>query len=143
MNQLVDMVQAFLEPGESPTTSASKVVVQRQYHVNLSPARNFTMVQRAETPYWKERGWQQVDGGFAGMFETAFGSWQGYVKVSPSGRIEVFIENPPVELQRHSHWQCFRAREGRWFFIHATTPVPDVSAGILSTEKTLTEAFQL
>ena len=143
MNQLLDVIQGFLEPNESSTTPPAKVVVHRQYLVDPSSTRTRTVVQRAMTPYWKERGWRQLKSDYLGNFQTKFGSWQGYIYVSPSGRIEVYIENPPSELEKHPHWPCFRARENGWFFIHATTPVRDVSAGILSTEKTLTEAFQL
>lgn len=143
MNQLLDLIQGFLEPNESSATLKGKVAVQRRYFVDPSNTRIRTVVQRAQTPYWKERGWQQQGSDFTGRFQTQFGSWPGYIKISPSGRIEVFIANPPSKLESHPHWPCFRARENGWYFIHATTPVRDASAGILSTEKTLTEAFLL
>jgi len=143
MNRLLNLLHGFLESSESSSLPTAKVAVQRQYLVDPLNARVRTLVQRAPTPYWKERGWQQQGPDFVGSFQTRFGSWPGFVKVSPSGRIEVFIRHPPDALQRHPHWPCFRVRNDGWFFIHPTHDVPDVSAGILSAEKTLTEAFQL
>jgi hypothetical protein len=143
VNSLLGLIQNFLEPDEKLAAPPAKVLVQRQYFSSQSGSTSRLLVQRAPTPYWKERGWQQRGSDFAGSFQSRYGTWPGYITVSPSGRIEVFISNPPSVLEKHPHWPCFRARENGWYFIHATKPVPDVSAGILSTERTLNEAFQL
>jgi len=100
-------------------------------------------VRRAETPYWRERGWREEGGGvYRGYFPTPEGDKHGCVIRSPAGRVEVFIHEPPTALAWHRHWPCFRAQGNGWFFVHPVTEVPDVSAGILAVEKTITEAYE-
>jgi hypothetical protein len=98
------------------------------------------LVQRDQRPYWEQRGWTSQGGEYLGYFRTRFGSWKGKAEASPSGRIDLFIQDPPDALKGHSHWVCFRSRLGGWFFIHTNEPIEDLSSGILTIEKILTEA---
>ncbi len=99
------------------------------------------VVQRARLPYWQERGWEERRSEYLGKYQTRHGSWRGRITVSPAARIEVFIENPPTILTKHPHWKCFQWRGNNWYFVHAPTPIPDVSAAILGIEKTINEAY--
>jgi hypothetical protein len=76
------------------------------------------------------------------VYQTRFGNWSGYVMLSPGGRVEVFIHNPPAVLERHPHWPCFNKRSDGWYFIHPIRPIADVSAGIINVEKIITEAYE-
>lgn len=104
--------------------------------------RKSTLVKRTPRPYWDEHGWRREGGKYSGLYQTRFGNWAGYVTVSPSGRVEVFIQHPPAVLEQHPHWQCFFQRHNGWYFVHSTSPISDVSAGIINVEKTITEAYE-
>jgi hypothetical protein len=106
----------------------------------LPTGRSAFVVQRDKRPYWEQRGWTCQGGEYCGYYRTAFGSWKGKAKISFSGRIELFIQNPPKILENHSHWPCFRSRLGGWHFIHTNEPITDLSSGILAIENILTEA---
>jgi hypothetical protein len=113
----------------------------RDYPV-LRRAGSRIMVQRNPRPYWEENGWTKKGCVYSGEYRSRHGARSpGHITVSPGGRIEVFISNPPTRLQRHPHWHCFIKRHGDLYFIHPQTPVTDVSAAILSVEKTLNEAY--
>lgn len=129
--------------GQNPSTQ--RVQIRRRYVSADSGARpsNAIVVKRDPRPYWEEQGWRHQNGAYVGSFQTKFGSWPGHVVVSPAGRVDVFIHNPPAALQRHSHWPCFRPRNDGWFFVHPSTHLTDVSAGILGVEKTITEAYEI
>ncbi len=143
VNAVLKFFQNFLEDPEIRDSSPT-VVVRRQYVPSQSGRGTPSLVvQRAPTPYWEERGWRQQGSDFLGMFQTPFGSWPGCLRLSPSGRIEVFVQNPPSALQRHPHWPCFRLRSDGWYFVHPVTVVPDISAGILGVEKTINEAYAI
>lgn len=130
---------------DPPKPPAQLVQVQRQYVPAGSGSRRSpaVVVKRDPRSYWEEHGWRHENGTYTGNFQTKFGNWRGQVSVSPGGRVEVFIHNPPEALKRHSHWQCFRPHNDGWFFVHPNSPVADVSAGIISVEKTISEAYAL
>jgi hypothetical protein len=146
MNKFLRAIHRWIEePGEARRSEPS-VAVLRQYIPSSSSSTRSgsrTVVNRIPRPYWEERGWRRDGGTYAGTYQTAFGSWQGYVTESPSGRVEVFIHNPPPVLERHPHWQCFNKRNDGWFFVHPVKRVADVSAGILGVEKTINEAYEI
>lgn len=126
-----------------PSTTPPPVPAQMKTFPRARRLAPPIIVRRDSRPYWEERRWQRNGQEYSGNFQTRFGSWQGFINVSPGGRVEVFIHNPPTVLQRHPHWQCFQQRDNGWFFIHPTKSVPDVCAGILGVEKTIIEAFTL
>ena len=136
-----------------PVSSIPKVVVLRTRPAPLGAERDavlprrtrvaFVSVRRANIAYWEERGWKKQGDHFSGPIKTPQGSWQGRATASPSARIEMYIKDPPSALNRHAHWPCFRPQGGGWYFVHPVTSVPDVSAGILSLEKTINEAYAI
>jgi len=129
----------------TPEPSVPKVVVFRHRPSNspaLRPAGSRILVQRNPRPYWEENGWRKQEGVYTGEFITRFGRWHGSITVAPSRRIDVYIWNPPAALEKHPHWPCFRKRDDGWFFIHPVAPVTDVSAAILSVEKTINESYE-
>jgi len=126
---------------QPPPPKVVLVQERRASPTSLPPARSRILVQRVPRPYWEERGWRRAGRRYDGSYQTAFGSWRGYVTESPSGRVEVFILNPPHVLQNHPHWPCFNKRADGWYFIHPVTPIADVSAGIINVEKTINEAY--
>jgi len=42
----------------------------------------------------EERGWHKEGGTYHGDYSTRFGTWPGMITVSPSGRVEFFIQDP-------------------------------------------------
>ena len=100
-------------------------------------------VQRSQLPYWKERGWKRLFGKFRGYFRTKYGSWRGEATLSPGGRVEMFIFNPPALLEGHPHGICFMDRGGGKYFVHTSDNNHDLSSGIIRVEQILTEAFKL
>jgi hypothetical protein len=137
-------IQRTIESAFQSEPPAPKVEVLQQYTIQPTGSRRGrrTLVKRIPRPYWEEHGWRRERRNYQGNFQTRFGSWAGYVTESPSGRVEVFIHNPPEVLKRHSHWQCFNQRDDGWYFVHSVRPIADISAGIINVEKTITEAYE-
>lgn len=144
---LLRRIQRWVEAaaGDGWSTPRVTVVQHRRATHPLAPGlgRPRTFVSRTPRPYWEERDWRRDGHVYHGAYHTRHGSWSGRVTVSPAGRVEVFIKNPPKVLARHPHWNCFNQRDGGWFFVHPVTPVADVSAGIIAVEKTIDEAYAL
>jgi hypothetical protein len=136
----------FLDNLFAAKPSAPSVVLVQQRASNSPAVRSAgprILVHRNPRPYWEERGWRRQGRRYEGTYQTAFGRWSGYATESPSGRVEVFIRSPPSALERHPHWQCFNKRTDGWYFVHPVTPIADVSAGIISVEKTINEAYAI
>jgi hypothetical protein len=111
---------------------------------NATGKTGVKVVERTELPYWQQRGWKKTHGRYSGYFRTKYGSFLGKATMSPSGRIEMFIKDPPECLSNHSHWPCFMLRERGWYFIHNNRAGHfDLSSGLLDVENILTEAYQL
>lgn len=98
------------------------------------------LVQRDTRPFWQQRGWKQNERDFHGYYRTRFGSWRGKAKVSPSGRIDLYILKPPEALQAHPHWQCFNSWTGKWYSIHHHGAA-DLSSAIIEIERILTQSL--
>ena len=145
MSNLIHNFQRWVESAFAPGRVAPKVEMRKQYAIRPPPPhvlRKSTLVKRTPRPYWDEHGWRREGGKYSGLYQTRFGNWAGYATVSPSGRVEVFIQHPPAVLEQHPHWQCFNKRHNGWYFVHSTSPISDVSAGIINVEKTITEAYE-
>jgi len=111
---------------------------------NTAGKTGIKVVERTELPYWQQRGWKKTNGRYSGYFRTKYGSFLGKATMSPSGRMEMFIKEPPDCLSKHSHWPCFMLRESGWYFIHNNRAGHfDLSSGLLDVENILTEAYQL
>lgn len=127
--------------GKYPSPRCFKTVAKSS---NSAGKTGLKVVARAELPYWQQRGWKKTHGQYSGYFRTKYGSFLGKAIVSPSGRIEMFIKEPPECLSNHSHWPCFMLRENGWYFIHNNRAgFFDLSSGLLDVENILTEAYQL
>ena len=102
------------------------------------------VVKRSEKSYWKQRGWKKVFDKYHGYYRTSYGSFKGEATVSCSGRIELFIINPPACMRKHSHWACFMKRSKDRFFIHSNkNGLFDLSSGIMDVERIIKESFEL
>jgi hypothetical protein len=101
-----------------------------------------THIRRRELPYWQERGWQRAGDTYTGTYQTRFGSFLGRVEDRGYGQFRFYIVAPPPEVQRSSHWACFTPRGSNAYHVHMSTRPADVSSGILTIERLITEAFQ-
>jgi hypothetical protein len=101
-----------------------------------------TIVERTPSPYWVETGWERNGGNYKGNYVTPQGRWRGSITVSPGGRIEAYILNPPAALKEHPHWHCFMKRESGWYFVHTAEPIQDVSSVIITVEKIIKQAYE-
>ncbi|MBX7255924.1 MAG: hypothetical protein K1Y02_06150 [Candidatus Hydrogenedentes bacterium] len=97
-----------------------------------------TVVQRDQRPYWQQRSWSRNGPAFYGYFRTQHGSWEGKAEQSPSGRLDLYIRDPPELLRFHHHWSCFSKQKHGWYSIHHTK-MSDLSAEILAIETILME----
>jgi hypothetical protein len=100
------------------------------------------VVQRREIPYWQQRGWTRETNVYTGNYQTPYGAFVGWIEQEHSGHISFYLYAPSQEIQRHSHWTCFQHRGNDWYLIHMAREPRDVSSGIITIEKLLTEAYQ-
>lgn len=105
--------------------------------------RQVVVVQRREIPYWQERGWLQDGRIFRGAYQTPYGSFVGYIEQERSGRLNFHLHNPPHQLRDHDHWTCFQHRGSDWYSVHMAKEPRDLSSGIMTIEKLITEAYEL
>jgi hypothetical protein len=94
---------------------------------------------RIGVPYWKQRGWTLRNGMLVGEYRAGERRVRGTVKLEP---LEVLVHNPPPELRRHSHWQCFHSRGDGWYRVHLTIVPWDPSSAILYIERLLHESLK-
>lgn len=99
-------------------------------------------VIRHEIPYWEARGWVRSGSRYTGNYQTPYGAFQGHCEQRGPGFFRFFIEHPPPELSRHHHWVCFRQRSRHRYEIHLARQPADVSSGIMTVERLLTEALE-
>jgi hypothetical protein len=100
-------------------------------------------VVRREIPYWQERGWKR-DGAnaYSGSYQTPHGAFQGWIEQDSSGHLRFFLYSPSNEIRRHSHWNCFQHRSDGWYSVHMGKQPKDVSSGIITIERLITEAYE-
>ena|SRR5580692_8590273 len=99
-------------------------------------------VIRREIPYWQERGWKRSGREYTGLYQTPYAAFHGRIEVAWSGGISFYLYNPSQEIRSHSHFICFASRDGDWFFVHMARRPKDVSSGIITIERLITEAYQ-
>jgi len=99
-------------------------------------------VERRKLPYWQERGWQRNGRILTGSYQTRYGSFQGSIEERSAGHIDFFLYSPSREIREHSHWVCFQHRGNDWYFVHMGRAPKDVSSGILTIERLITEAYE-
>ena len=99
-------------------------------------------VERREIPYWQERGWTRHGDRYTGSYRTPYGTFQGRIEEGRSGSINYFLLSPSREIRNCSHWVCFAPRGGDWYLVHMGRRPKDVSSGIMTIERLITEAYQ-
>ncbi len=95
-----------------------------------------------EYPYWKENGWRRFNGEYAGHFVSDFGRWRGVINESYLGKFNFYIFDPPKELLKGSHKACFTYKGNSRYFIHFSKKPRDVSSGIITVEKLISDSFR-
>jgi hypothetical protein len=99
-------------------------------------------VERREIPYWRERGWTRNGRIYTGSYQTPYAAFQGQIEEGWSGHINCFLYRPSRQIERCSHWSCFAPRGGDWYLVHMARRPRDVSSGIITIERLITEAYQ-
>ena len=99
-------------------------------------------VQRRQVPYWQERGWTRNGNTYTGTYQTRYGALWGEIAEHSASDIEFFLYMPSDEIRRHSHWVCFQHRGNDWYLVHMGRCPKDVSSGILTIERLITEAHE-
>lgn len=97
----------------------------------------------------RDLGWTsefQCDGSkvHRGLFMAVGLRWQGYVH-QKSGKLEFFIQNPPIQMIRDTEFSgCFHARNDGWWFIgFKPEALPaDLDSGIAAVQHVLRTAFE-
>ena len=98
-------------------------------------------VERREIPYWQERGWIRDGNQYTGSYQTPYADFQGRVE-ERLGHANFFLYNPSRKIRRNSHWICFSDRGDGWYLVHMARRPKDVSSGIITIERLITEAYQ-
>jgi len=99
-------------------------------------------VERRQIPYWRERGWTFENNAYSGSYQTHYVAFQGWIEQERSGHINFYLYQPSDEIRRHSHWTCFQHRGNDWYLIHMGRQPKDVSSGIITIERLITEAYK-
>jgi hypothetical protein len=99
-------------------------------------------IPRREIPYWRERGWTCDGNIYTGSYQTPYAAFQGRIEERWSGNITFFLYNPSLQIRIHSHWACFAPRGDGWYMVHMARRPKDVSSGIITIERLITEAYQ-
>ena len=101
-----------------------------------------TIVERREIPYWQERGWTRRGREYEGAYRTPFTSFRGRIEDRRTSSPEFFLFDPSPEIKASGHWCCFTSRGGGWYLVHMARRPKDVSSGIITIERLITEAYQ-
>lgn len=101
-----------------------------------------THIRRREMPYWQERGWRQTGGMLSGSYQTPHGSFLGQIEDQGRNFYRFYIVDPPEALRHTSHWACFLPRGNRRYQVHMYRRPNDVSSGIMTIERLITDAFR-
>lgn len=98
-------------------------------------------VERRQIPYWQEKGWVRNGQEYSGAYQTPYGAFSGWIEHRGGNNINFFIYAPPDELRSSGHWACFQDRGQGWYLVHMGRRPADISSGILTIERLITEAF--
>jgi hypothetical protein len=98
-------------------------------------------VQRRQIPYWQERGWLREGNAYRGNYQTSHAVFSGYIVEQRSGHLEFYLYSPSAEIRRHSHWTCFVDRGEDWYAVHMGRQPKDLSSGIITIERLISEAY--
>lgn len=101
-----------------------------------------TPVVRREIPYWRERGWTRRSNRYTGSYQTPYAAFEGRIEEGLFGTPTFYLHNPSAQIQNHSHWVCFADLGDRWYLVHMGRRPKDVSSGIITIERLITEAYR-
>ena len=107
-----------------------------------APERSSIPVERRQIPYWQEHGWVRKGNTYTGSYQTRYGAFYGHITENRSGHIDFLLYNPSGEIRNHSHWTCFQHRGNDWYAVHMAKQPRDVSSGIITIERLITEAYE-
>jgi hypothetical protein len=99
-------------------------------------------VNRQQIPYWQESGWTHRGNNYQGAYQTPFGAFRGSIEDRGAGNFQFLIFDPPNAMRKHSHWSCFQNLGKGWYLIHMGRRPADISSGIMTIERLLTEAIE-
>jgi hypothetical protein len=99
-------------------------------------------IRRREIPYWQERGWIRQGNIYIGSYQAPHAAFHGRIEEERSGRSKYYLFSPSREIQNGSHWACFAPRGDDWYLVHMARPPKDVSSGIITIERLITEAYR-
>jgi hypothetical protein len=99
-------------------------------------------VERRQIPLWQERGWVREGNNYRGNYQTDYAVFSGFVAAQQSGHLEFFLYSPSEQIRRHSHWTCFVDRGDGWYLVHMGRQPKDLSSGILTIERLISEAYR-
>jgi hypothetical protein len=99
-------------------------------------------VQRRQVPYWQEQGWNRNGDTYTGSYQTRYGAFWGTIFQHSGNDIEFLLYQPSAEIQQHGHWVCFQHRGNDWYAVHMGRRPRDVSSGIMTIERLITEAYE-
>ena len=126
------------ELGSRPVPSTIRDLVSRV----VRGRGNAEVVERRQIPYWQERGWKRQGNEYTGVYQTPYGAFSGWIEHRGGNNINLFIYGPPDALRSSGHWACFQDRGQGWYLVHMSRRPADLSSGILTIERLITEAFQ-
>ena len=125
--------------GSRPASASIREFFSR---VGRGPQSKPVPVERRQIPYWQERGWTRQGNQYSGSYQTPYGAFQGWIEQERSGHINFCLYSPSDAIRGHSHWTCFQHRGNDWYLIHMAREPKDVSSGIITIERLITEAYQ-
>jgi hypothetical protein len=110
--------------------------------VAVRPHAPAEVIKRRELAYWQERGWTRQSNTYYGTYQTAYDSFRGMIEDRGWGNFKFYMFDPPGELRRSSHWACFAPRGEKGFLVHMAHRPADISSGIMTIERLITDAFE-
>ena len=99
-------------------------------------------VERREIPYWQERGWIREGQVYHGRYQSPYHVCRGMIENRGWGDLRFYLFDPPQQVRRSHHWACFSPRGKKGFHVHMATRPDDVSSGIITVERLITESFE-
>ena len=99
-------------------------------------------VQRRQIPYWQERGWTRQGRMYRGSYQTPYAAFSGQIEEHLGGHIDFWLYMPSNEIRSGNHWPCFQHRGNDWYLVHMARMPKDVSSGIITIERLITEAYE-
>ena len=99
-------------------------------------------VQRRELPYWQERGWNLNGNTYTGTYQTRYSAFWGEIRQHSPNDIEFLLYAPSDQIQSCDHWACFQPQGNEWYLVHMGRVPKDVSSGIITIERLITEAYE-